>query len=48
LGAVQLFDKQGAGFTMDDEAALVHLAQMTSAAVERAGLYVRRPARPAD
>jgi hypothetical protein len=48
LGAVQLFDKRGAGFTMDDEAALVHLAQMTSAAVERAGLYVRRPARPAD
>ncbi len=39
LGAIQLFDKQGAGFTVDDEAALVHLAQMTSAAVERARLY---------
>jgi hypothetical protein len=42
LGAIQLFDKQGAGFTVDDEAALVHLAQMTSAAVERAGLYHER------
>jgi hypothetical protein len=42
LGAIQLFDKQGAGFTADDEAALVHLAQMTSAAVERAGLYHER------
>jgi hypothetical protein len=42
LGAIQLFDKQGAGFTVDDEAALVHLAQMTSAAVERARLYQER------
>jgi hypothetical protein len=42
LGAIQLFDKQGAGFTVDDEAALVHLAQMTSAAVERARLYHER------
>jgi hypothetical protein len=39
LGAVQLFDKQGGAFTPDDEAALVHLAQMASAAVERARLY---------
>lgn len=38
LGAIQLFDKDG-GFTGDDEAVLVHLAQMTSAAVERARLY---------
>ncbi len=28
LGAIQLFDKQEGGFTADDEAALVHLAQM--------------------
>jgi phosphoserine phosphatase RsbU-like protein len=42
LGAIQLFDKQGGGFTVDDEAALVHLAQMTSAAVERARLYRER------
>ena len=42
LGAIQLFDKQTAGFTVDDEAALVHLAQMTSAAVERARLYQER------
>ena len=40
LGAIQLFDEQ-ACFTEDDEAALVHLAQMASAAVERAGLYRR-------
>jgi phosphoserine phosphatase RsbU-like protein/GAF domain-containing protein len=42
LGAIQLFDKHGRGFTVDDEAALVHLAQMTSAAVERARLYQER------
>jgi Phosphoserine phosphatase RsbU, N-terminal domain len=42
LGAIQLFDEQGGGFTVDDEAALVHLAQMTSAAVERARLYHER------
>jgi GAF domain-containing protein/phosphoserine phosphatase RsbU-like protein len=39
MGAIQLFDKQGGPFTADDEAALVHLAQMTAAAVERARLY---------
>jgi hypothetical protein len=44
LGAVQLFDKQGGAFTPDDEAALVHLAQMASAAVERARLYQERGA----
>lgn len=42
LGAIQLFDKQDGGFTRDDEAALVHLAQMASAAVERARLYHER------
>lgn len=39
LGAIQLFDKPGGGFTGDDEAALIHLAQMASAAVERTRLY---------
>lgn len=39
LGAIQLFNKQDGAFTGDDEAVLVHLAQMTSAAVERARLY---------
>ena len=39
LGAIQLFDKQDGAFTGDDEAVLVHLAQMTSAAVERTRLY---------
>jgi GAF domain-containing protein len=42
LGAIQLFDKQGGRFTVEDEAVLVHLAQMTSAAVERARLYQER------
>ena|GEM_PF-1587635 len=43
LGAIQLFDKQdGGSFTADDEAALIHLAQMASAAVERARLYEDR------
>jgi hypothetical protein len=39
LGAIQLFGKQDGGFTASDEAVLVHLAQMASAAVERARLY---------
>jgi hypothetical protein len=40
LGAIQLFDKQdGGSFTADDEAALIHVAQMASAAVERAQPY---------
>lgn len=39
LGAIQLFDKREGSFTADDEGALVHLAQMTSAAVERARVY---------
>ena len=43
LGAIQLFDKQhGGSFTADDEAALIHLAQMASAAVERARPYQDR------
>jgi hypothetical protein len=41
LGAVQLFDKLEGDFGPDDEAALVHLGQMASAAVERARLYQR-------
>ncbi len=39
LGAIQLFDKREGAFTGEDEAALVHLAQMASAAVDRARLY---------
>jgi Phosphoserine phosphatase RsbU, N-terminal domain len=42
LGAIQLFDKRAGAFTVDDESALVHLAQMASAAVERARLYHER------
>ena len=43
LGAIQLFDKHdGGSFTSDDEAALIHLAQMASAAVERARPYQKR------
>lgn len=39
LGAIQVFDKQHANFSREDEAALVHLAQIASAAVERTRLY---------
>jgi hypothetical protein len=39
LGAIQLFDKRDGSFGGEDEAALVHLAQMASAAVDRARLY---------
>ncbi len=39
IGALQAFDKQAAAFTNEDEAALVHLAQMISATVERMRLY---------
>jgi hypothetical protein len=39
LGAIQLFNKRHGPFTGEDEAALVHLAQMASAAVDRARLY---------
>jgi len=39
LGAIQLFDKRDGSFTGEDQAALVHLAQMASAAVDRARLY---------
>ncbi|MBA2536989.1 MAG: GAF domain-containing protein [Actinobacteria bacterium] len=41
LGWIQLLDKQDGDFTEIDEAALVHLAQMASAAIERARLYER-------
>jgi GAF domain-containing protein len=44
LGAIQLFDKPTGAFTLDDESALVHLAQMASAAVERTRLYRERAA----
>lgn len=39
LGLIQIFDKQTGDFTELDEATLVQLAQMASAAVERAQLY---------
>ena len=39
LGAIQVFDKQHGSFSGEDEAALVHLAQMASAAIERTRLY---------
>jgi hypothetical protein len=39
LGAIQLFDKQDGTFSGDDEAVIVHLAQMASAAIERTRLY---------
>jgi Phosphoserine phosphatase RsbU, N-terminal domain/GAF domain len=41
LGAIQLFAEQDGCFTEEDEAALVHLAQMAAAAAERARLYQR-------
>ena len=41
MGLVQLFDKQDGEFSELDEAVLVQLAQMASAAVERAQLYRR-------
>lgn len=40
LGAVELFDKREGEFTEVDEAVLVHLAQMASAAVDRTQLYL--------
>jgi hypothetical protein len=43
LGAIEVFDKADGEFTDVDAAVLVHVAQMASAAVERARL-----ARPAD
>ena len=39
IGAIQLFDRQDGDFTPDDQASLVYLAQMASAAVERVRLY---------
>ena len=41
LGSIQLLDKHDSDFTEVDEAVLVHLSQMASAAVERAWLYER-------
>ena len=42
LGVLALYNKETGAFTADDQAALVHLAQMASAAIERAGLYQNR------
>ena len=42
LGVLALYNKEAGAFTADDQAALVHLAQMASAAIERAGLYQNR------
>lgn len=39
IGSIQLFHEREGEFTAVDEAVLVHLAQMASAAVERAWLY---------
>jgi hypothetical protein len=41
LGYIQLLDKRDGDFLESDEAVLVHLAQMASAAIERARLYER-------
>ena len=41
LGSIQLLDKHEGDFTEVDEAVLIHLSQMASAAVERAWLYER-------
>jgi hypothetical protein len=45
LGSIRLLSEQERQFTELDEAVLVHLAQMTSAAVERVRLYDRRAPR---
>jgi Phosphoserine phosphatase RsbU, N-terminal domain len=45
LGSIRLLSEQERHFTELDEAVLVHLAQMTSAAVERVGLYDHRAPR---
>lgn len=42
-GLIQAFDKQGGEFSELDEATLVQLAQMASAAVERTQLYRQHP-----
>jgi len=39
LGSIHLYGKNGGAFTELDDAVLVQLAQMASAAVERAQLY---------
>jgi Phosphoserine phosphatase RsbU, N-terminal domain/GAF domain len=43
LGVLQLYNNQPAAFSAEDQAALVYLAQMASAAIERAGQY-QKPA----
>ena len=45
LGSIRLLNDEGRAFSELDEAVLVHLAQMTSAAVERVRLYERRAPR---
>lgn len=45
LGSIRLLSEQERHFTELDEAVLVHLAQMTSAAVERVRLYDHRAPR---
>jgi hypothetical protein len=42
LGTIEVFDKTNGEFNEVDAAVLVHLAQMASAAVERAQLYERQ------
>lgn len=42
LGLIQAFDGPSEGFGPDEQAALVHLAQMAAAAVERVRLYDQR------
>lgn len=46
IGCIHLFDRRPRAFTSEDEALLLHLAQMGSAAVERVALYAEDPARP--
>jgi GAF domain-containing protein len=45
LGSIRLLNEREHAFTELDEAVLAHLAQMTSAAVERVRLYASRAPR---
>ncbi len=45
IGAIELFGDQQASFTTVDKAALLHLSQMASAAIERVHLHSTRPVR---
>jgi GAF domain-containing protein len=47
IGAIHLFDRRPNAYAEEDEALLLHLAQMGSAAIERVDLYARRSASPA-